>query len=300
MSRRPSSRPPTGEGRPQTASPDSSNQASGEPGAVHRSDWSGPCQCLADSTPHVPRPRCGRSLLSGRAGWAVRTDDTGPSPAQRPRSVVTTSRSSPMVGHHVDNLPKCTCGGTGEHPLVLVLPSQPTSTLALDQLPRRPGGEAPPQPVRVRYGGPDPPSTLVRATHGQRSTIPPFRPHAGRRPRRPRTTATRRTHCPNGGGPPTEPFHGPARFGQRGCRAADTGDPSVRTHLHGTGRVDTGRVDTGRPLDRLDSDVRTADRARGQGDHRRGRRPDILATGDQPLGGQTSPGSQRLVALGQP
>ena len=83
---------------------------------------------------------CSLAELSGRAGWAVRTDDTGPSPAQRPRSVVTTSRSSPMVGHHADNLPKCTCGGTGEHPLVLVLPSQPTSTLALDQLPRRPGG----------------------------------------------------------------------------------------------------------------------------------------------------------------
>jgi hypothetical protein len=38
------------------------------------------------------------------------------------------------------------------------------------------------------------------------------------------------------------------------------------------------------------TDVRTADRGRGQGDDRRGRRPDILATGDHPLGGQTSPG----------
>ena len=92
--------------------------------------------------------------------------------------------------------------------------------------------------------------------------------------------------------------------GQRGSdsAAAEPRTPETRPsgHLHGTGRVDTGHVDTGRPLDRLDSDVRTADRGRGQGDHRRGRRPDILATGDQPLGGQTSPGSQRLVALGQP
>jgi hypothetical protein len=46
------------------------------------------------------------------------------------------------------------------------------------------------------------------------------------------------------------------------------------------------------------TDVRTADRGRGQGDDRRSRRPDILATGDHPLGGQTSPGSQRLGALG--
>jgi hypothetical protein len=38
------------------------------------------------------------------------------------------------------------------------------------------------------------------------------------------------------------------------------------------------------------TDIRTADRGRGQGDDRRGRRPDILATGDHPLGGQTSPG----------
>src|SRR5512132_1326390 len=34
------------------------------------------------------------------------TDDTGPSPAQRPRSVVTTSLSSPIVRHHAGNLPR--------------------------------------------------------------------------------------------------------------------------------------------------------------------------------------------------
>jgi len=48
------------------------------------------------------------------------------------------------------------------------------------------------------------------------------------------------------------------------------------------------------------TDVRTANRGRGQGDDRRGRRPDILATGEHPLGGQTSPEAQRLGALGHP
>jgi len=76
--------------------------------------------------------------------------------------------SSPMVGHHADNLPKCTCGGTGEHPLVLVLPSQPTSTLALDQLHCRRGGAAAcAHAMRRPRSAIDP-----RATDGQRSTIP--------------------------------------------------------------------------------------------------------------------------------
>jgi hypothetical protein len=48
------------------------------------------------------------------------------------------------------------------------------------------------------------------------------------------------------------------------------------------------------------TEVRTADRGRGQGDDRRGQRPDILATDGHPLGGQTSPGLQRLGALGHP
>jgi hypothetical protein len=50
------------------------------------------------------------------------------------------------------------------------------------------------------------------------------------------------------------------------------------------------------------TDVRTADRGRGQATTGvAGARTDILATGDHPLGGgQTSPGSQRLGALGHP
>jgi hypothetical protein len=82
--------------------------------AHHRCGWSGPCQGPADSTPHVPRPRCGRSLLPGEPGGSSGTDDTGPSPAQRPRSVVITFPVQPMVGHHAGNLPRTApAGGTG-------------------------------------------------------------------------------------------------------------------------------------------------------------------------------------------
>src|SRR5215216_8187917 len=50
------------------------------------------------------------------------TDDTGPSPAQRPRSVVTTPSVQPMVGHHAGNLPRTHLReGLGKHLLVLVL-----------------------------------------------------------------------------------------------------------------------------------------------------------------------------------
>jgi hypothetical protein len=63
-----------------------------------------------------------------------------------------------------------------------------------------------------------------------------------------------------------------------------------------TGRVDTGRVDTGRPPDYW-TDARTADRRRGPGDYRRGRRPDSLdghGDGDRRLGAQTSLGLPHL------
>ena len=112
---------------------------------------------------------------------------------------------------------------------VLVPPSQPTDTLALDQLPYRPGGEAAPQPVRLRCGGPGLPSTLVRATHGQPSTIPSRQAPCGQATTPPADHGgTSNPLRPTGTAHRTEPFQGPARSG-RGCRAADTGGPSVRT-----------------------------------------------------------------------
>ena len=116
----------------------------------------------------------------------------------------------------------------------------------------------------------------------------PVRSDAGRRPRRPRTTAARRPAAPDrGAAHHTEPLQGPARPGQRGS-AADTGGLSVRTPGHWT---------SARPVGQTSS---RWDRGRGQGNDRPSQRPDILTTGDHPLGGPTLPGSRRLGALGHP
>ena len=200
------------------------------------------------------------------------TDDTGPLPAQRPRSVVTTSLS-PMVGHHAGNLPRTHLRGTGEHLLVLVLPSQPTGTLALDLLPCRPGGEAAPQPVRVRWGSPGLVSTLVRATHGHPSTIPSRQAPCGQAAAPPADHGGTSNPCAQRGRP-AAPSHSRVQRGADST-AAEPRTPKARPsgHLDGTGRVDTGRVDTGRPLDRLDG------RPHGGQRTRTGRRPAWPASG---------------------
>jgi hypothetical protein len=117
--------------------------------------------------------------------------------------------------------------GTGEHLGVLVLPSQPTGTLALDQLPCRRGGAAAcARAMRRPRSAVDPRASHPRPTQHHPFPSGPMRAgdHAARGPRRHVAPIT-----PNGDGPPHEPFQGPARRGQRGCRAADTGGPSVRT-----------------------------------------------------------------------
>ena len=122
---------------------------------------------------------------------------------------------------------------------------------------RRPGGAAAGTPAKRR---PWLRSTLVRASHGQRRTIPfPSGPmqagdHAATGPRRHINRLD-----PTGGGPPHRATPGPTRRGQRGGSAADTAGLSVRTPGC------TGRLDTGRPLERLDEHphdgTRDADRA---------------------------------------
>jgi hypothetical protein len=135
-----------------------------------------------------------------------------------------------------------------------------------------------------------------RASHPRPTQHHPFpsSPYAGGRPRRPGPRRHVEPIAPNGDGP---------------LHRAIPGASAVRTtRLQSRGHQRPVRPDTWmapvawtpdvRLTDR--TDVRTADRERGQGDDRRGRRPDILATGDHPLGGQTSPGSQCLAPLGHP
>jgi hypothetical protein len=126
----------------------------------------------------------------------------------------------------------------------------------------------------------------------------PVRPDAGRRQRRPRTTGHVDRLSPREAAHHTELLQGPARRGQCGGSAADTGGPSVRTPGH-TKRLDAGRVDAGRPLDRLDAPshggLGTQTRQRPAwpaSGHPRDRRP--------PGGRPDSPGSRRLGALGYP
>jgi hypothetical protein len=181
----------------------------------------------------VPRPRCGRSLLPGRTRWVRRNRRHGA--MTRP---TTTERGhhlpvQPMVGHHAGNLPRTQLRGTGEHLGVLVLPSLPTGTWRwTGSLVSRRRGRA--QPVRLRCGGPGLPSTLVPATHGQPSTIPSLQAPCGQATTPPADhRGTSHPLRPTGTARRTEPFQGPARCGQRGCRAADTeGRPSG--HLDGT------------------------------------------------------------------
>jgi hypothetical protein len=228
-------------------------------------------QLLADSAPHTPRPRCGRRLCPLNGTGPPEPDDTRPTPAQQPRSVVTPLPFSPMVEHHAGNLPRTHLRGTCERLLLLMLPAN-------QQAPR--AGPAPligqtasasPQLVRLRSGGPGVPSTLVRAGHGQRSTIP-----SQPGPIRAATTKPLGDHSDTSNPVrQTWPVPRHRRPGSSAVRTARTPDACPDACLSGhsdhTGRVDTGRLDTGRPRDQVDGRPDG-----GQSDERRGRRPDIL------------------------
>jgi hypothetical protein len=190
-----------------------------------------------------------------------------------------------MVGHHAGDLPRMhTPGATCEH---LPFPApQPTDRhLALDQLHGQPGGERgaaacthAKQRQVWRRPSCEPRTANVRPSLARQARF------GRRRPSRSPTTATRRTRCSNRGrSRRTDVF----RI-QRGCsgRGHRTG---VRTDTRITGRADTGRPGqrtSTRPVGR--TSVRTADSGRGQGDERRGRRPNVLDghdDGDRLLGG---------------
>jgi hypothetical protein len=151
--------------------------------------------------------------------------------------------------------------------LVLVLPSQPIGTLALDgSLVGKAAGRrrslcACDAAAQVRRPSCEPPTANAAPSL-------PVKPVRGRATTPPRTTAARRTHCAQRGRP-AAPSH------SRGQRGADNAAAEPRTpEARPSGHLDgTGRVDTGRPLDRSDG------RPHGGQRTRTGRRPAWPASG---------------------
>jgi hypothetical protein len=189
-------------------------------------------------------------------------DDTGPIPAHRPPSVVSTSRSSPMVGHQPTTCPGRTCGDLGA-PAPPVFPANRPAR-ARDQVPLvGQAASAAPRPVRMRKrrprAGVDP-----RASHA----LPTFDHPFAARPIRAATTKPLTDYSDT-----SSPVHQtwpipaaptPPRI-QRGAdsaaaAAADTGRVSVRTPgLHRThGHRTHGHRTSARPVGRT-SARRTAD-----------------------------------------
>jgi hypothetical protein len=183
------------------------------------------------------------------------------------------------------------CGGLVSTCSVSCSPANRPAPWRWTSVPCRPGGEE----ARSRCAGEAAVWAAVEPAcePGTANAAPslPVRSGSGRRPSRPRTAA-RRTGCAQGGGPLTEPFQGPARHRQRGCRAR-TPEAFPSGHLGGTGCVDTGRVDTGRRLDRSDGRPHGGQRTRTRP------RPAWPASGHPgdrrpPAGRPNSSGSQRL------
>jgi hypothetical protein len=237
----------------------------------------------------MPRPRCGRGLLPAEPDRASSAGRQGTNTSAPPRSVVTTSRSSPMVGQYAGTLRRPHLRGTWNTRSFPYSPPTDRHRRWTSSHGRR-AASAAPQPVRIPSGSPGRSSTLVRATHGQRSTIPSRQARFGqRRPSRAPTTATRPTRCANVAGPaaPTDSGSSTVRTArlQRlwtpdACPSGHPGSPRSRGHRS------PGHQTSARPVGR--TSVRMADSGRGPSDDRRGRRPDILDghdDGDRRLGG---------------
>jgi hypothetical protein len=129
---------------------------------------------------------------------------------------------------------------------------------------------------------------LVRASHGQPRTIP-SRPARCRQATTP-PTDHRHIDPLRPAGRPATPNHSGSSAARTGAAAAPrTPEACPSGHLDGTGRLDTGRLDAGCPLDRLDGHP-TADRTRRTEQRPTWPASGLLATGDHPPGGPTSPG----------
>jgi hypothetical protein len=176
-------------------------------------------QLLADSAPHTPRPRCGRRLCPLNGTGPPEPDDTRPTPAQQPRSVVTPLPFSPMVEHHAGNLPRTHLRGTCERLLLLVLPRNRPAPWRWTSSLGRPGGERGAAASAPAKRQPRSAVDTRAATQCQRSTICPSQAGFGqRRPSRSGTTATRRTRSAKRGLSRGTDVRDAARSGQRGRR----------------------------------------------------------------------------------
>jgi hypothetical protein len=211
----------------------------------------------------MPRPRCGRGLLPAEPDRASSAGRQGTNTSAPPRSVVTTSRSSPMVGQYAGTLPRPHLRGTWS---TRSFPCSPANrpAPALDQLPWSPSSErgaaAGTHTKWQSRSGVDPRASHARPTFDH--SCPPG-------PIRAATTKPRTDHSDTsnpvrqcGRSRRTDGFriqHGPD---SAAAAAVDTGRVSVRTPRITPGRVDARRLDTRRPPDQLDgrpSVWRTAD-----------------------------------------
>jgi len=217
-------------------------------------------------------------------------DDRGPSPAQRPPSVVTTSRSNSMSATTPAACPGRTCGGPGS---TCSFPCSPAHRRAPGAGPAPMVGQAAsaaPQPVHMPSGGPGLASRLVRAAHCQRPTILPRQADSGRddqaahRPQRHVEPG-----APTVAGPAAPTHSGSSAVRTARLQRARTPDVCLSGHPDHAGGVDTGRPGhrtSARPVGR--TSVRTADSGHGHSNERHGRRPDILDghdDGDRQLSG---------------
>jgi hypothetical protein len=261
---------------------------------------------MADSAPPLPRPRYGRSLLPAEPDGPSRAGRHRTTPAHRPPSVVTTSRSSPWSAITPATRPERTCRGTCEHRLPPLLPHQPAGTWRWTS----PHGSTRRRARRRSLHACQAAAQVCRRhsceprTANTRPSLPRQTRLGQRRPSHSPTTTTPPTPCANVACPAA-----PTPSGSSAARTARlprprTPDACPSGHPDHPGRVDTARPGhrtSARPVGR--TSVRMVDRGRGQHDERRGRRPDILDghdDGDRRLRGPNLARAAASAVLGNP
>jgi hypothetical protein len=221
-----------------------------------------------------------------------------PTPAQRPRSVATTSRSSPMGEHHADNLPRRHPRGTCAHMLLPCSPGQRTGTLALDQLPWSARRRARRRSLCACEAAAQTccrPSCRPRTANVGPSL--PARPASGSDDQAARDHSDPSNRCANRGLSRGTDVRDPARCGQRRRSGRGHRTPVCPdTRITPVAWTPVAWTPDLRPTSW--TDARTADSGRGQGDERCGRRPDIRDGGGRRLGGANLGRVAASAALG--